>query len=164
MTTAPLPLICLVVALVFFALAAFWGWRYRDASRGWAVAVGLFFYALKDLLAILTVVAMLTIPTVAPVVYASELVVWDEAEEVGVPKGIIGNDGIRCIGESTNGDVTYRSITYIGADGDEMAADPSRERAWQAGHCRFMQELGHNGFWDQRNQPRQPVKISVEGV
>jgi RsiW-degrading membrane proteinase PrsW (M82 family) len=49
MNTGVLSLICLIVALVMFALAAFFGYRYADGSRGWAVAVGLFFYALKDL-------------------------------------------------------------------------------------------------------------------
>jgi RsiW-degrading membrane proteinase PrsW (M82 family) len=46
---APFSLICLIIALVFFALGAFFSYRYTDGSRSWAVAVGLFFYALKDL-------------------------------------------------------------------------------------------------------------------
>ena len=45
LNTGVLSLICLIVALVMFALAAFFGYRYTDRSRGWALAVGLFFYA-----------------------------------------------------------------------------------------------------------------------
>lgn len=98
------------------------------------------------------------------ITHAAETVVWDEATDGGVPKGVVGADGIRCTGMSTNGDVTYINHGYIGADAEEMASDPRREQSWQANQCRWLQELQHGWFWDRRGSPHQPVKITVERV
>lgn len=95
---------------------------------------------------------------------AQETVVWDEAEDGGVPKGVVGNDGVRCRGESSSGDLTHITFFYIGADGDEMASNPSRERAWQKEHCQNHSELMHGFFWDKRDSPHRPVKTSIERV
>jgi len=79
----------------------------------------------------------------------AETVIWDEASDGGVPKGVVGNDGIRCIATATAGGDTYTAIRYIGADADEMASNPDRERNWQAEHCRWInsQEVGGVRGW-----------------
>lgn len=108
--------------------------------------------------ALLLVLAFTDLPAYA------ETITWDEAEDGGIPKGVVGYDGIRCIGESTNGDLTYRNIGYIGADAGEMSDNPKRESAWQSEHCSSMQELQHGWFWDKRGLPHQPVKITIQRV
>lgn len=50
----------------------------------------------------------------------------------GAPKGVIGYDGIRCIGEADAGGHHFRYVAYVGADGDEPA---DSEHAWQASEC-----------------------------
>jgi accessory gene regulator protein AgrB len=44
-------IVCLIISLVLFALAAFFNWWRPDENRFNLVAAGLFFYALKDALA-----------------------------------------------------------------------------------------------------------------
>lgn len=46
---ASLKLICLVISLVLFFIAAFWDW-WNPTQKVNVAAAGLFFYALKDLL------------------------------------------------------------------------------------------------------------------
>lgn len=99
-----------------------------------------------------------------PGISGREVITWDEAEDGGIPKGVVGADGIRCIGVSTNGELTYRNIGYIGADAGEMADNPVREQAWQREHCQNMQELQHGWFWDKRGLPHQAVKITIQRV
>ena len=121
---------------------------------------------MKRLLAITGLLALSLAPTIAH----AETVVWDEASDGGIPKGVVGSDGVRCIGEATAGGTTYRAIRYIGADADEMASDPGRERAWQVEHCRWInsQEVGGVRGWFkwQRGIDIDPsiIKITVERV
>ena len=115
---------------------------------------------MRRLLTIGALIVALLVPTVA---YA-ETIVYDEAADTGVPKGVVGYDGVRCTGESTVGDVTYRNTIYIGADAGWMETQPARERAWQDGHCQYMQDLQHGWFWDKRGLPHPSVKITVTRV
>lgn len=65
----------------------------------------------------------------------AETIVLDE----GPPKGVVGQDGIRCIGTASAGGHTVTLVQYIGADGDEMANNPDRERSWQSNYCEWAQ-------------------------
>jgi hypothetical protein len=65
----------------------------------------------------------------------AETVVWDD----GPPKGVVGADGIRCIGTASAGGHTYTSVKYVGADAGEMSSDPQRERNWQRSQCEWEQ-------------------------
>jgi len=121
---------------------------------------------MRKLFAILALLVLMMAPTVAH----AELVVWDEAEDGGVPKGVVGHDGVRCIGEATAGGTTYRAIRYIGADAEEMSSNPTRERNWQVEHCRWInsQDVGGVRGWFrwQRGIDIDPstIKITVERV
>ena len=55
----------------------------------------------------------------------------------GPQKGVVGYDGIRCIGEATYQGHSFRYVVYVGADADEMSGNPARERAWQESECRY---------------------------
>lgn len=107
---------------------------------------------------------VLTWPFILVTPVHAETVVWDEAADGGVPKGVVGNDGIRCTAESTDGEHTYRTIFYIGADAGEMATDPLRERRWQKEHCQNHSELLHGFFWQKRGLSMPVVKISTQRV
>lgn len=53
------------------------------------------------------------------------------------PKGVVGNDGIKCIGEASHNGNSYRYVAWVGADADEMASDhPDTERTWQMNDCK----------------------------
>lgn len=112
------------------------------------------------LLIALLVVVMTSLPTVAH----AEVVVYDEAQDTGIPKGVVGYDGVKCTGISSVGDVMYKNTIYIGADAGWMETQPSRERAWQVNHCQYMEDLQHGWFWDKRGLAHPKVKIAVEGV
>lgn len=58
---------------------------------------------------------------------------WDP----GPPKGVVGNDGIRCHGEVTQDGHTYVYTNYVGADADEPT---DREHAWQRSYCQWILE------------------------
>lgn len=112
------------------------------------------------LLISLLVVVMTSLPTVAH----AETVVYDEAQDTGIPKGVVGYDGVCCTGVSSVGDVTYKNTIYIGADAGMMERDSMRERTWQMNHCQFMEDLQHGWFWDKRGLAHPKVQITVEGV
>jgi hypothetical protein len=114
------------------------------------------------LLIALGIVVLTSLPISTPA--HAETVVYDEGADTGIPKGVVGFDGVKCTGESTVGDVTYRNTIYIGADAGWMDTQPSRERAWQKDHCRYMEELQHGWFWDKRGIAHPAVKITVEQV
>jgi hypothetical protein len=86
----------------------------------------------------LAVLVLLLVPTV---VHAD-----DYTSDEGPPKGVIGYDGIQCIGETTQQGHHLKIITYVGADAGEMATNPERERAWQKEHCQYIQNL-MMGYW-----------------
>lgn len=96
--------------------------------------------------------AALLCSLVAPTMAFAETVEWDAAGDgVGVPKGIIGQDGIACHGEATQDGHTYKYTNYIGADGDEMASNPQREQAWQTNYCRHVLETDMSGWFMQQH-------------
>lgn len=69
-----------------------------------------------------------------------------ETTVIDPPKGVVGYDGIQCVGEATQGGYSHRIVTYVGADAGEMSSNPDRERAWQIDQCRSDLEL-MMGFW-----------------
>jgi hypothetical protein len=56
--------------------------------------------------------------------------------EHGAPKGVIGHDGVKCIGEASYQGNSYRYVVWIGADAEEMASGSDAERAWQENDCK----------------------------
>jgi hypothetical protein len=81
----------------------------------------------------------------APVAYADSATI-----DPGPPKGVVGNDGIACTGKATQDGHTLTYTNYIGADREEMASDPTRERTWQTDYCQWMLAQDMGGWY--RNQ------------
>lgn len=78
----------------------------------------------------------------APIAYADSATF-----DPGPPKGVVGQDGIACTGKATQDGHTLTYTVYIGADGDEMSSNPSRERAWQADYCQWALEQDMSGWF-----------------
>jgi hypothetical protein len=80
----------------------------------------------------------------------------------GPPKGVVGADGIACTGRATQDGHTLTYTVYIGADGDEMASRPDRERAWQADYCQWALSQDMSGWYRyQWNVQLDPTNIHV---
>jgi hypothetical protein len=84
----------------------------------------------------LALLAVLLALTVTPA-YADDFI-WDAAEDGGVPKGVVGYDGLQCVGEATQDGHHVKLTNYVGADAGWMSSQPDRERAWQQAECRNM--------------------------
>lgn len=65
----------------------------------------------------------------------------------GPPKGVVGQDGIACMGKASQGGHTLTYTVYIGADGDEMSSNPDRERSWQSNYCQWALEQDMGGWF-----------------
>lgn len=98
----------------------------------------------------------------APPVYAESA-----SFDPGPPKGVVGQDGIACTGTASQDGNTLKYTVYIGADGDEMASNPSREREWQRSYCRWALEQDMGGWfkyqWGQDLKP-ESIQVSIRGL
>lgn len=102
-------------------------------------------FAVKFLVSLILALALFT-PGLA---HAESFVV-----ERPAPKGVVGFDGVKCIGEADYNGNHYRFVAYEGADADEMASDSGRERKWQENSCRRIlyndQVYGSMATWIKR--------------
>ncbi|HEX5164228.1 MAG TPA: hypothetical protein VFV93_02430 [Thermomicrobiales bacterium] len=82
----------------------------------------------------LAILAALLALTIVSPVYADEFI-WDAADDAGPPKGVVGYDGIQCVGEATQDGHHVKLTNYVGYSAGQPEA---RERAWQLSECRNM--------------------------
>jgi hypothetical protein len=83
----------------------------------------------------------------------------------GPPKGVVGQDGIACVGKASQGGNSLTYTVYIGADGDEMRDRPDRERSWQTDYCHWALEQDMSGWfkyqWDTALDPSN-IKVTIK--
>jgi hypothetical protein len=97
---------------------------------------------LRHVLVLLVLLAALLLPTTVPLAHADSATF-----DPGPPKGVVGNDGIACTGRATQDGHTLTYTVYIGADREEMASNPTRERTWQDDYCAWALAQDMSGWF-----------------
>jgi hypothetical protein len=82
----------------------------------------------------------------------------------GPPKGVVGQDGVACVGKASQDGHSLTYTVYVGADEGEMSSNPSRERSWQSNYCQWALEQDMGGWfkyqWGVSLDPSN-IKVSV---
>lgn len=85
--------------------------------------------------------------TVVGNAWSPDTLLTDVVIDLGPPKGVVGADGVRCVGTVTQGGVTLKQVEYSGVDADEYGKDAEREKQWSRDNCKWQLEQGMAGYF-----------------